>query len=351
MADPSKTEKATPKRRTKAREDGSLLRVADLDATILLWGNFFMFAALGAATMALLGQSMAYYLRKTGEIGFIQPGNLHALAVDVFSILLRLLVPFLGANLLLALANQFVQHGFKINTKSLVPKFSNINPANGFKRIFSAKAVVDLVKSLFKFLIIGWMTYAVVVPRMPMILSTMGLSLHQSLGYLQEVLFILYRNIMLVMVVLAGADYLYQRSAFEKSIKMTKQEVKDENKDSEGNPEIKNKQKSMLMASAMRRILTQVPQASVVITNPTHFAVALRYDEKTFAPILVAKGVDHLALKIRERARLAGVVIVENPPLARAIYHHVEIDKPIPSDLYQAVAQVLAYVYRLKGAA
>ena len=132
---------------------------------------------------------------------------------------------------------------------------------------------------------------------------------------------------------------------------MTKQEVKDEAREADGNPEVKSRQRNLLMASAMRRILTQVPKASVVITNPTHFAVALRYDPGTAAPVVVAKGIDHLALKIRERAANSGVVIVENPPLARAIYHNVDLDRPIPADLYQAVAQVLAYVFRLKGAA
>jgi flagellar biosynthetic protein FlhB len=171
------------------------------------------------------------------------------------------------------------------------------------------------------------------------------------MGYMQETLFILYRNIMLIMLALAGADFMYQRQSFEKSLRMTKQEVKDESRDADGNPEIKNRQKAILMASAMRRILTQVPKASVVITNPTHFAVALKYEPNTAAPVLVAKGVDHLALKIRERATMSGVVIVENPPLARAIYHNVDLDKPIPPDLYQAVAQVLAYVYHLKKGA
>jgi flagellar biosynthetic protein FlhB len=349
--DPSKTEKATPKRRAKAREEGSLLRVADLDATIVLWGNFFMFLALGATTITLMGQQMAYFLRKSCVPGTVSQGNLHSLAVDLFTVLLRIVLPFLAANLLIALANQMVQHGFKLNTKALVPKFSRINPAGGFKRIISPKAVVDIIKSLFKFFLIGWMTWSVVAPRMPEILATMHLSLNQSLGFFQHTLFVLYRNIMLVMIGLAGADWFYQRHVFEEGLKMSKQEVREESKDADGNPEIKAKQKSMLMASAMRRILTQVPKASVVITNPTHFAVALRYDEATAAPVLIAKGVDHLALKIRERARNAGVVIVENPPLARAIYHNVGLDQPIPAELYQAVAQVLAYVYRLKGAA
>jgi flagellar biosynthetic protein FlhB len=351
MADPSRTEKATPKRRSKARDEGSVLRAPDLDATVMLWGNLFLFAALGASSLALMARSTAYFLVRSGQVGFLDLANLHALGMDILAILAKVLLPFLGTNLLLALANQVAQHGFHFTAKPLLPKFTKLNPTRGFQRLFSARAAVDLVKSLAKLAIIAWMVYAVVSPRMPMIMATMHLSMDQAMGYLQETLFILYRNTMIIMLVVAGADFLYQRYAFEKSLRMTKQEVKDEAKDTEGNPEVKGRQKSLLMASAMRRITTQVPKASVVITNPTHFAVALRYDRETAAPVVVAKGVDHLALKIRERARAAGVAVVENPPLARAIYHNVGLDRPIPADLYQAVAQVLAYVYHLKRGA
>jgi flagellar biosynthetic protein FlhB len=351
MADPSKTEKATPKRREKARSEGSVLKVTDLDSTVLLWGNLFMFAALGTSTMALMVRATAFFLGKTGNVGYVTVGNLQRLALDILGILAKVLLPFLVANLLVALGNQLFQHGFHLSAKQLQPKFSKLNPANGFKRLISARSMIDIIKSLAKFAIIAWMAYAVIAPRMPVILSTMYLSMNQSMGYMQETLFLLYRNIMLIMLALAGADFMYQRQSFEKSLRMTKQEVKDESRDADGNPEIKNRQKAILMASAMRRILTQVPKASVVITNPTHFAVALKYEPNTAAPVLVAKGVDHLALKIRERATMSGVVIVENPPLARAIYHNVDLDKPIPPDLYQAVAQVLAYVYHLKKGA
>ena len=351
MADPSKTEKATPKRREKARKEGSLLRVPDLDATLMLWGNLFLFTALGGATFALMGPTMAFYLRKSGEIGYVSQGNLHPLALNLLSLLMKILLPFLAANFLLALANQFLQHGLHINVERLSPKFSKLDPAAGFKRLFSARAAVDLLKSLAKLVIIAWMAYAVLGPRMTTILTTMRMPLPQAMAYLQETLFILYRNLMLVMLFVAGADFLYQKQAYEKGLRMSKQEVKDEAKDAEGNPQIKQRQKAMLFSSAMRRITTQVPKASVIITNPTHFAVALRYDARTAAPVCVAKGADHLALKIREKAKASGVPIVENPPLARALYRHVEIDKPIPTDLYQAVAQVLAFVYRLRNSA
>lgn len=351
MADPSRTEKATPKRREKARKEGSVLRVQDLDATVMLWSNFFLFIALGASTMGGLSAVMSFLLRKAGQPGLVAEGSLHALAMDVLTLILKVLGPFLLANFLLALGNQVVQHGFHIHPELLVPKFAKLNPAAGFKKLFSPQSAVNLLKSVAKFAIVAIVAYLVVRPRIPMILATMTYPMAQAMEFFRETLFLLYRDIMLVMLVLAGADYLYQRHSYEKGIRMTKQEVKDEQKDAEGNPEIKSKQRSLFFAAAMRRILTKVPKASVVITNPTHFAVALQYDAGTPAPVLVAKGVDHLALKIRERAKEAGVPIVENPPLARAIYHNVELDRPIPGELFQAVAQVLAYVYRLKGAA
>lgn len=351
MADPSRTEKATPKRRKKARDEGSILRVPDLDATVMLWGNLFLFAALGASTVALMARSTAWFLRRSGQTGFLDLANLHALGLDILSILARILLPFLGVNWLLALANQLVQHGFHFSSKPLLPKFSKLNPAKGFQRLFSARSAVELGKSLAKLAIIAWVAYVMVKPRMGPIMATMHLSMGQAMGYLQETLFMLYRNTMIIMLVVAGADFLYQRHAYEKSIRMTKQEVRDEARDAEGNPEVKGRQKQMMMAAAMRRITTQVPKASVVITNPTHFAVALKYDQTTAAPVVVAKGVDHLAFKIRERARAAGVAVVENPPLARNLYHNVGLDKPIPPELYQAVAQVLAYVHHLKSGA
>lgn len=346
--DPSRTEKATPKRRQKAREEGSVLRVPDLDATVMIWGNIFLFSFTWAATLGLMTQQVAFFLRRTAEPGVITDGNLQKLAVDLLVIVLKVLLPYMGMNLLLALGNQFLQHGFKPNFKVLAPKFERLNPASGFKRLFAARSLVEIAKSLFKFLVLGSVAYAVVAPRMPAILSTYRLPLGQSMALLQDTLFILFRNVMIAMLAMALADFLYQKQHFEKSLRMTKQEVKDEAKDAEGNPEIKGKQKSLMFASVMRRIRTQVPKASVVITNPTHFAVALRYDEKTAAPVCVAKGADHIALKIRERAKASDVPIVENPPLARALYRSVEIERPIPPELYQAVAQVLAFVYRLR---
>jgi flagellar biosynthetic protein FlhB len=348
--DPGKTEKATPKRRQKAREEGSVPRSADFDGAMLLWGNFFLLMGLGGATLALLTKQVAHFL-SLAQPGALSEAGRVSLLGDVMVILGRLLLPFLGLNLLVALATGFAQRGFTFSAKPLQPKFDRLNPAQGFKRIFSSKAMVDLIKSLAKFALLAWVAYLVLVPRIPILLATLKLPLGQSLTIFQGAVFALYRNVMLAMLLLALTDFAWQRHSWEKSIRMTKQEVKDEGKDSDGSPEIKQKQKAIMMAAARRRMLAEVPKATVVVTNPTHVAVALKYDEESAAPVCVAKGLDHLALKIREKAREAGVPILERPELARALYRTVDMEKPIPRDLYQAVAQVLAFVYRLRGAA
>ena len=349
--DPSRTEKATPKRRQKARSEGQVLQVKDLDSTVVFGANLFLFLGAWAATFTLMTQQVAYFLRCAGTGEPLLHGDLGRLGVDLLWIVLRILLPYLLINFFVALGAQFIQHGFKPSMKPLQPKFKKLNPVSGVKRLLSMKSVVELLKSIFKLLIIVWAAYIVINPKISTIMQSMWIPLNQSISLMQVILFQLYRNVLLVMIVLASLDYLYQKYQFEKSIRMTKQEIKDEHKDAEGNPQVKGKQRSIMMQAAMRRVTTQVPKATVVITNPTHFAVALRYDKEAPAPICLAKGVDHMALKIKERAKATGVPIVENPPLARMLYRSVELDQPIPGDLYQAVAQVLAYVYRLKGAA
>jgi flagellar biosynthetic protein FlhB len=346
--DPSRTERATPKRRDKARDEGSFPRSPDFDATLLLWGNYFLFLSVGGLTLTLMGQQLAFLLKlaKPGALDNAAP-----LAAEVALTTGRILLPYLALNMILAMALQAAQRGFHFSTKALEPKFDRLNPASGFGRLFSVKSVVDTLKSLAKFLVFASVAYAIIGPRMPALLATMKTPLGQSLDLLRDILFTLYRDVMLAMLVIALADFFYQRHHFEKSIRMTKQEVKDEAKDAEQSPEVKGRQRSLMFSAAQRRMLAAVPKATVVITNPTHFAVALRYEEGVSAPVCLAKGVDFMAFRIREKARAAGVVVVENPPLARALFHSVRLDRPIPKELYQAVAQVLAFVYRLKGAA
>ncbi len=348
--DPGKTEKATPKRREKAREEGSVPKSTDFDGAILLWGNFFLFLGLGGVTLSLMAQTVRHFLQRAQPGALAEAGQVTLLG-DVMLILGRLLLPFLALNLLVALAGGFAQRGFSFSTKPLIPKFDRLNPVQGFKKIFAAKALVDLIKSLAKFVLLASVAYLVMAPRVPLLLATLKLPLGQALSIFQTTVFVLYRDVMLAMLILAVLDFAWQRHSFEESIKMTKQEIKDEMKDADGNPEVKQRQKALMQAAARRQMLAAVSKATVVVTNPTHVAIALRYDEGTAAPICVAKGLDHLALKIRERAREAGIPTLERPELARALYRVVELEKPIPRDLYQAVAQVLAFVYRLRGAA
>lgn len=348
--DPARTEKATPKRRQQARDEGSVPRSADFDAAILLWGNFFLILALGGATVAALGEQVARFLAMARP-GVLTSGGEQALLWDVARSLLRLLGPYLGLNLLIALVIGIYQRGWSPSLKPLGPKFDRLNPAQGFQRLFSTRSMVELLKSVLKLLLLSFVAWRAVAPHLAELLNTSHMPLPQAMGLLRISLFVLYRNTMLAMLGIAIADFLYQRHTFEESIKMTKQEVKDEAKDAEGNMEIKRQQRSLMMSAARRRMLAAVPKATVVVTNPTHVAVALRYDAETAAPICIAKGLDHLALKIRERAKEHGITILERPELARALYRQVEVDRAIPGDLYQAVAQVIAFVYRLKGAA
>ncbi|WP_306591988.1 flagellar biosynthesis protein FlhB [Geothrix sp. 21YS21S-4] len=348
--DPGRTERATPRRRNKAREEGSVPRSTDFDGALLLWGNFFLFMGLGGATLALMTKQVAHFLSRAQPGALSEAGRITLLA-DVLTILGKLVLPFLAVNLGVALITGFAQRGFTFSTKGLEPKFDRLNPAQGFQRIFSSRALVDLLKSVAKFALLAWVSYAVLAPRIPILMATLKLPLGQSMDLFQSAVFALYRNVMLAMLLIAVADFGWQRFSWEKSIRMTKQEVRDEMKDSEGSPEVKQKQKSIMQAAARRRMLAEVPKATVVVTNPTHVAIALRYDAETAAPVCLAKGLDHLALKIREKAKEAGVPILERPELARALYRAVDVNEPIPKDLYQAVAQVLAFVYRLRGAA
>ena len=348
--DPSRTEKATPKRRSEAHKEGSFPKSADFDAAMVLWVNFFLFLALGSTTITLLARVVGAFLAKA-QPGLVDKGLLGLLGIEVAVILAKVLLPFLLVNMLLAIAIQVAQHGFRFMPSLLIPKPSRINPIAGFKRLFSVRSFVEFLKSVLKFSLIAWIAWTVVSPRLPLLLSTLKIPLGQGIQIFQDTLFVLYRNIMLAMIVLRIADLFYQRKTFEDSIMMTKQEVSDEAKQNEGNPQIKAHQRSLMMASARKRMMAQVPEATVVITNPTHVAVALRYDAENPAPVCVAKGLDFLAQKIKATAREAGVTIIENPPLARSLYRSVQVDQPIPKELFQAVAQVLAYVYRMKGAA
>ena len=264
--------------------------------------------------------------------------------------MLLMLLPFFGVGVLAAFVVEVAQVKWKPTTKPLHPKLSKFNPINGVKRIFSVKTLVNLLKQIVILVVICIVVYNKLKTRMPDIYKLYDISLTSAIMLLGDIIFDIGTVICVIYVLIGLVDYVYEKRKFKKDMMMTKQEVKDEWKNTEGSPEVKQKQRQKMAEASRRRMMQAVPEADVVITNPTHFAVALKYEQnKGRAPVVVAKGEDFLAAKIKEIARENNVEIVENKPLARMLYYNVELDEEIPPELYQAVAEVLAFVYNIKN--
>lgn len=261
-----------------------------------------------------------------------------------------IVLPFFAFGFIIALLVSIVQVGWKVSTKPMKPELSKFNPINGFKRMFSKDSVFELVKSIIKIGLIAYMAYASIRDHQNELFILYDLELKQAVALVGGLVIDVGFKISLVYLIVGIADFVYQKHKFNEDMKMTKQEVKDEFKNTEGDPQIKGRQRRKMQEVSQKRMMQDVPKADVVITNPTHFAVALRYDTKeSTAPVVVAKGADYVAQKIKEIAKDNKIEIVENKPLARMIYHNVDLGAEIPPELYQAVAEVLAYVYRLKN--
>ena len=261
-----------------------------------------------------------------------------------------IVLPFFAFGFIIALLVSIVQVGWKVSTKPMKAELSKFNPINGFKRMFSKDSVFELVKSIIKIGLIAYMAYASIRDHQNELFILYDLELKQAVALVGGLVIDVGFKISLVYLIVGIADFVYQKHKFNEDMKMTKQEVKDEFKNTEGDPQIKGRQRRKMQEVSQKRMMQDVPKADVVITNPTHFAVALRYDTKeSTAPVVVAKGADYVAQKIKEIAKDNKIEIVENKPLARMIYHNVDLGAEIPPELYQAVAEVLAYVYRLKN--
>ena len=344
-----RTEKPTGKRLSDARKKGNIPRSAELTsaALILVGGTVVLFSC------------RLIYSRFEGLLHFLWGRSLTVSACDSLpdanlftTVMVDFFVmtsPVLFGVLLTAFGiNVFQTKGLLVSTETLKFDLAKLNPLNGIKRWVSLRSLIELVKSIFKLVIVSYSVYTVLSVAMPLLESLSQVELRvsiQALGSLTSK--ILYRvgGIMLVLSIL---DYYYQKWQHEKDLRMTKQEVKEEHKQSEGNPQIKSRIKSLQRAMARQRMMSNIPRATVVITNPTHFAVALEYNTTMEAPRVVAKGVDFLAKQIIKVARANGVPVHQNPPLARALYSQVKVDESIPMDLYKAVARVLAYIFQQK---
>ena len=277
-------------------------------------------------------------------------GDISMLLRTVMLRLLIILLPVLLIGFAVAFVSDLFQVKWSPTSKPLQPKFSKLNPLNGIKKIFSAQSLVELVKSVAKILLIALVTYSYIKNKGGLLYALYDMSMMQAVNLIGETVIELGIRISAIYMIIAGADFMYQKYKFKNDMKMTKQEVKEEYKNAEGDPEIKGKIKARMREASQRRMMQAIPKADVVITNPTHYAVAIRYDtEVAPAPIVVAKGSDYLAQKIKQIARENNVEIVEDKPLARMLFANVDVDKQIPPELYQAVAEILAMVYHAQG--
>ena len=277
-------------------------------------------------------------------------GDISVLLRTVMLRLLIILLPVLLIGFAVAFVSDLFQVKWRPTSKPLQPKFSKLNPLNGIKKIFSAQSLVELVKSVAKILLIALVTYSYIKKKSGLLYALYDMSMMQAVNLIGETVIELGIRISAIYMIIAGADFMYQKYKFKNDMKMTKQEVKEEYKNAEGDPEIKAKIKARMREASQRRMMQAIPKADVVITNPTHYAVAIRYDtEVAPAPIVVAKGSDYLAQKIKQIARENNVEIVEDKPLARMLFANVDVDKQIPPELYQAVAEILAMVYHAQG--
>lgn len=350
-----KTEEPTAKKISDTRKKGSVARSQELSMAIELLTLFVVLrvAAEWAAGRFIgifrwsLGSLIQDYIASERRIPTV--ASMHAVLKDVYEQMLIIMIPFMAAGFLSALLGTGLQFSFKVSTEPLKPKLDKFNPVNGFKRMFSKQALVNLLLAVAKIAIVFFVAYSVIKGHLNEIYILYELDLINAIVLVGDLVIDVGIRISIVYLAVGFLDFFYQKRKFRNDIKMTKQEVKDEYKDSEGDPEIKGRQRQKMREVSQRRMMNEVPKADVVITNPTHLAVAVRYDaENSDAPVVVAKGEEQVAERIKEVARENNVEIVENKPLARALYTTVEIGAQIPPELYQAVAEVLAVIYNKK---
>ena len=343
-----KTEKATPKKRQDSRKKGQVAKSQDVNTAILMLFMFALFMVLGDFLKDVMTGMYEHAFQEYIHWDVTEK-NVFQVFTETTIELSKVLAPIMGVAVIAGLASNWLQVGFMFTTDPLKFKLSKINPIQGAKKIFSARALVELVKSLLKITMIGTITFAVIWLRKDDMMMMSQRPVEGALAFFGQTTVIMGIASAIALLIISVLDYSYQKYDFEKSIRMSKHDVKDEHKNIEGDPLIKSKIKEKQRQMAMQRMMSEVPEADVVITNPTHYAIAIKYDEeKGDAPIVLAKGVDFVAQKIKEVAQANKVVMVENRPLARALYDDSEIGEAIDEQFYKAVAEVLAYVYRIQ---
>ena len=346
--DQEKTEQATPKKKTDARKKGQVAQSREIPSVAVLLGALSVFYFAGGWMLNQLAGIMRGIFAHMISVNFGSE-SAHVLLIDIFRSLVILMAPLLVVIMLAGVISNVAQTGFLLTGETLSPKLSKLNPLKGLKRLFSVRSWVEVIKAVLKVIIVGGMAYSTLKGEMDRIPGLVDLETSEIMSFMGHAALKLGFYTCLVLMVLAAVDYFFQRWQHGRDLRMTKQEIKDEHRQTEGDPMIRSRIRAVQREMAMRRMMESVPDATVVITNPTHLAVALKFEHSMPAPQVVAKGAGVIAEKIKALAQAHDVPIIEQKPLARALYKHVEIDQYIPADLYHAVAELLAYVYRLKG--
>jgi flagellar biosynthetic protein FlhB len=343
-----RTEQPTQRRLDQAAERGDVPRSSEVNTWFVLAGGTLALMIAANTAAGDLGSSLKAMLTQVGrdpaDSGALRAYGEHALTAGLMALALPL-----GLVLLAALAGTLIQNRPSVTTEPLMPQFSRISPLSGLRRVFGKEAFVQFLKGLAKIGVVGGAMFYAVWPERARLESFVTLDVRALLPATQSEALRLLFAVLAIYAFVAGGDYLYQRLSWYRRQRMTREELKQEFKETEGNPEIKAKIRQMRQQAARRRMMAKVPKATVVVMNPTHFAVALQYERGMAAPVCVAKGLDSMALRIRAVAEENGVPVVENPPLARALYKAVELDQDIPVEHYKAVAEVIGYVMRLRG--
>ncbi len=349
MAGSEKTEKATPKKRKDERKKGNTFQSKDVVSVVLLFVAFFVLNMLVPFIYQQLKNVYIAQMKKIVTVDTLTVSSANQLFRESAIVYFVSVLPVAVVIMIVAIIMSGVQTGFLVTGDALKPKFNRINPLSGIKRMFSLRSVVELLKSLAKVVLIIWIIYSVILSIIPMAPDMLITKIDENVIFIRDQTMSMVQTVCMIFAVVAILDYAYQRYDYEKKLKMTKQEIKDEYKQTEGNPEIKGKIRQKQREMSMSRMMQMVPQADVIVRNPTHYAVALKYDmDHDVAPLVLAKGKDHIALRIVKVAEENKVLVKENKALARGLYESVEINEYIPAELYKTVAELMAWVYSTK---
>ncbi len=343
-----RTERATPRKREEARKKGQVARSRELVSVAVLAACLICFHFQASGAVERLMNLMRSTFRRSVTVT-LSTDSVPAIFAQTVLEMIILLAPLFLSIVLAGLAANALQVGFRITAEGVTPKLSKLSPFEGFKRLFALPSLMELVKSVIKLAIVGFVAYLAVKAEIPRLLPLMDQGAPAIAGFLGQVSFRILGAACVILAALAVLDYAYQRWEHERKLRMSRQEIKEETKETEGDPLIKSRIRRIQHEMARRRMMAAVPKADVVITNPTHLAVALRYDpERMAAPTVVAKGEGFLAATIRKVAERHGVPVIENKPVAQVLYKMVDVSGAIPENLYRAVAEILAFVYRLR---